>query len=242
MTRRNIVFLCGLGAIGIVLLPWQWFRPSAPLARPDAVTVPEGTGQGPRGATPMSLVVPPLAAAAPRAADKPSPVFTFRRPALLAYRQQRLGTEFVRAFALDSTEEDAVQRIIDRTFQALEQRALANATVVRPAPDTLQFRVRPFDGAAVYDELMSAVQATLGPARYRSFLSAYGEDVDVIFYSFGAERREIEIKRQSPSAIVVTQLRTSQDSEIDGEPVICRSVVELQAMLGRLVELVPAGF
>jgi hypothetical protein len=244
LTRRNVVLVCCFVLLGIGLGWWQpWSRPSAPIARP-LVRQTEATGLAPLGATPLHFsgsLPPPLATTALRQ-EKPAPVFTSWHPALLARRERWLGDDFVRAFALDSAETQAIQRIVDRGFRALEQRALENATVLRPAPDTLKVRVRPFDGAAVYDELMNSLQTTLGAARYRSFVAAYGVDVDVAFYSFGAERREIEIKRQSPHALVVKELRTSHDSEIDGEPVTYMLIAELQSMLGRLVELVPADF
>jgi hypothetical protein len=244
LNRRTLVLLLlvALGGAWWFRGPLGVRREFSPPATPasSTVTVPAHTSTNRPDPAVREPGPTPIAASSRPA--PPVPIFSEGHPALLEGRRPRLSAAFIQAYGLAEGEAQAIQRTLQAAFAALEQRALENASVERPAADTLLVHVRPFDGAVVYDELLNGIQAALGPARYRSFLSHYGVDVDVLFYSFGAERREIELRRRSAGGLILTQTRVSKEAEIDGDPVDYATVDDLRPALGRLVTLIPPGF
>lgn len=103
----------------------------------------------------------------------------------------KLGEGFVAMLELTPAEQANVQRAVDQARERLADYERANSTVERKDNATVMIATKPFPeaGGAVFDELMTAIAAAIGPERNAVFRSFGQEQVETEFARFGAVQR-----------------------------------------------------
>ena len=103
----------------------------------------------------------------------------------------KLGEGFVAMLELTPSEQANVQRAVDQARERLAEYERANSTVERKENGMVTIATKPFpeSGGAVFDELMTAIGAAIGPERNAVFRSFGQEQVETEFARFGAVMR-----------------------------------------------------
>lgn len=160
----------------------------------------------------------------------------------------RLSGNFVALFGLSAGERQRLQDGLDAALGRFGEAMIAHATVRRDG-DKLTIQVPPLEeGPALYDQVTALFQAVLGPERMAAFDAISADQLPYALNHFGAEARTLTLERLpgaaggAPLTYSVTDSRRTGDGGWSNSSSAFSNPEQLQAYLGPVAKLVPAGY
>lgn len=161
----------------------------------------------------------------------------------------KLNSAFVELFALEPSEQAALQQSVDGARERLFEFERANATVARNDKGDLVISVSPFaaEGGVVYDALMKSFADTLGPERNAAYVALGASQVERALGQLGAAQRTVTFSLDpavegGAKARVLVKMDYKSSNGSGGSSSTFSSMEEAREYAGTVGRLVPPDF